>query len=78
LPIENSYAGSIHENLYNFLRFDCKVISEINLPVNHVLLSREKDISAVKQVYSHPQALSQCYNFAKTNQMTANVYNDTA
>jgi prephenate dehydratase len=26
LPVENSYAGNIHENLYNFLRYDFKII----------------------------------------------------
>lgn len=65
LPFENSYAWSIHENLYNFLRHDFKIIWEINLEVNHCLLSKEEKISDIKNVYSHPQALDQCHDFLK-------------
>lgn len=78
LPIENSYAGSIHENLYNFLRFNCKIISEINLPVRHVLLSKEENISEIKEIYSHPQAISQCYSFLKKHWIKSIEFNDTA
>ncbi|MDD2487141.1 MAG: prephenate dehydratase [Candidatus Gracilibacteria bacterium] len=65
VPIENSYAGSIHENLYNFLRYDFKIIGEIKLEINNCLISKETDISKIKTVYSHHQALSQCYEFMK-------------
>lgn len=78
LPVENSYAGNIHENLYNFLRNDFKIIWEINLNINHCLLSKEKDISSIKEVYSHTQALSQCYNYLKTNWIKAIEFWDTA
>lgn len=78
LPVENSYAWSVHENLYNFLRFNVKVIWEISLPIHHCLLSKEKDIKNIKEVYSHPQALSQCYNFLKKHNMEPISYQDTA
>lgn len=78
VPVENSYAWNIHENLYNFLRYDYKVIWQINLEVNHCLLSTEKNISKIKQVYSHPQALSQCYNFLKKYNIKPIVFWDTA
>lgn len=42
LPVENSYAWNIHENLYNFSKYDYKVIWQLNLKVNHNLLSKEK------------------------------------
>ena len=29
VPIENSRAGSIHDNLYNFLHYECKIIGEL-------------------------------------------------
>lgn len=78
LPIENSYAWSIHENMYKFLRFDYKVIWEINLDINHCLLGTWNDISKIKKVYSHPQALSQCYNFLKKHWIEWITYFDTA
>lgn len=65
LPIENSYAWSIHTNMYNFLRYDCRIIWEIILPIQHCLLSHAKNIQDIKTTYSHPQALAQCYQFLK-------------
>ena len=78
IPIENSYAGNVHENLYNFLRYNFKIIWEIDLEVHHCLLSKESDISDVKEVYSHTQALSQCYNFLKKYNIKPIKYPDTA
>jgi chorismate mutase/prephenate dehydratase len=48
------------------------------LEVNHCLLSLEYDISNVKEVYSHPQALSQVHNFLKKNNIKAKKFSDTA
>ncbi|EKE29604.1 MAG: hypothetical protein ACD_2C00139G0002 [uncultured bacterium (gcode 4)] len=78
LPIENSYAGSIHENMYKFLRYDYKVIWELNLDIRHCLMSKWSDMSKIKKVYSHQQALSQCYNFLSEHSMEAVPYFDTA
>ncbi len=69
LPIENSYAGSVHENVYNFLRYDYKIIGELNMDINHCILSNEKQLSDIKRVFAHPQALSQCYNYMKKNNL---------
>jgi prephenate dehydratase len=60
------------------LRYDYKIIGEYDLEVNHCLLSLENDISNVKEVYSHPQALSQVHNFLKQNNIEAKKYSDTA
>jgi len=78
LPIENSYAGSIHQNLYKFLRYDFEVIGEVVIDINHCILSKETDLKKIKKVYSHPQWLSQCYNFLKKNNITPIEYTDTA
>lgn len=78
LPIENSYAWSVHQNLYNFLRYDYKVIWEITTTINHCLLSKEKNIKKIHTIYSHPQAISQCYNFLKKHNIKALPYWDTA
>lgn len=78
LPIENSYAGSIHENMYRFLRYDFKIIWEIQFPIRHCLLSKWTQISKIKKVYSHQQALSQCHDFLKSRWIEAISYLDTA
>jgi prephenate dehydratase len=78
LPIENSYAGSIHHNVYNFLDRDNKIIGEYNFEVHHCLLSLEDDISNISEVYSHPQALSQTYKYSKERSFTQKPFGDTA
>lgn len=78
IPIENSRAGSIHDNLYNFMRYKYKIIWEIHTEINHALLSKENDIKKIKKVYSHWQALSQCHNFLKKHSIEGIEYFDTA
>lgn len=78
LPIENSYAGPIHTNLFAFSRFDASIIGTYNLEINHCLLSRETNISEVHTAISHPQALDQTYNFLKTHSITRKNFYDTA
>ncbi len=78
LPMENSYAGSIHENFKKFLEYDCQIIWETELKVNHCLLSKETDISKIKKAYSHIQALAQCQDFLKEHDIEPVIHNDTA
>lgn len=78
IPVENSYAWNIHENLYNFLRYDYEIIGKIDLEVQHCLLSNESKIEDIKEVYSHPQALSQCHNYLKSKGIKAVLHRDTA
>ena len=78
IPLENSYAGNIHENFYNFLRYDYKVIWIVNLEVHHCLLSNETNLSKIKKVYSHPQALDQCHDYLKSHNIIPEIYSDTA
>jgi prephenate dehydratase len=60
VPVENSQAGSI-EATYDLLRqHDLYVIGEIGHPVNHCLLCLPgQQLSDIKRVISHPQALAQ-------------------
>jgi len=78
LPIENSYAGSIHTNVYNFLSHSHKIIWEYNFEVEHCLLSLEDDISNVQEAFSHHQALSQTQKYLKSKNISAKAYYDTA
>src|ERR1700687_41938 len=64
IPIENTLAGSVHENYDHLLHFDVRIAAETNVRIVHNLIAppgvRFKDI---RKVYSHPVALNQCLKF---------------
>ena len=81
VPIENSLAGSIHENFDLLLRFPVWVCGEQYLRVEHQLLTLAEvtSVSQLSRVYSHPQALAQCSLFFEQHeQLEEVVYSDTA
>ncbi|RLW68520.1 MAG: 3-deoxy-7-phosphoheptulonate synthase [spirochete symbiont of Stewartia floridana] len=67
VPIENSLTGSILENYDLLARFpDVKIVGEIKIRVEHSLIVLPgSEETGIKEVYSHPQALSQCARFLK-------------
>lgn len=78
LPLENSYAGTIHQNVYNFLSYPHQIIGEYDFEVQHCLLSLESDISKIHEVYSHHQALSQTHSYIHKHKWLIKPYGDTA
>jgi prephenate dehydratase len=80
IPIENTLAGSVHENYDHLLHFDVRIIGETNVRIIHNLIAppsvRFKDI---RKVYSHPVALNQCLRFFTRNpKMESTPFYDTA
>jgi prephenate dehydratase len=63
VPVENSIEGSVFQTYDLLLQSKLKICGEIILRVAHCLISFEKEITSVKEVYSHPQALAQCRKF---------------
>lgn len=69
LPIENSSAGAVSDNYDLLMEYENHIVAETFLSVNHALLGRtEAQISDIKTVYSHPQALMQCSRFLNEHQ----------
>ncbi len=64
LPIENSSAGAVID-MYDLLtRYHNHIVAETFLPANHALLARqEAELTDIRTVFSHPQALMQCSRF---------------
>jgi 3-deoxy-7-phosphoheptulonate synthase len=81
IPLENSLAGSIHENYDLLLRYpDLKIAGETKLRIIHSLIGVPgSDIDGVKKVFSHPQGLAQCRRFLEEHpSMQAESFYDTA
>jgi chorismate mutase / prephenate dehydratase len=60
VPIENSTEGTINHTLDMFLSSSLKICGEVELRIQHFLIGRMLDSSAVKRVCAHAQALAQC------------------
>ena len=64
LPIENSLAGSIHENYDRLKAAPLHIVGETQLRVRHCLLARPgASLGRIRRVASHPVALAQCRRF---------------
>ncbi|MDH7513269.1 MAG: prephenate dehydratase [Clostridiales bacterium] len=78
-PVENSTEGPVNEVMDFLIAFDLKIIAEIEIPINHSLLSLpETEQKEIKIVYSHPQALAQCRHFLLKNKLEPRPFYDTA
>lgn len=64
LPIENSSAGIVGENFDLMLEYDNYIVAEKTIRIEHALLGlMDAELSDIKTVYSHPQALMQSVDF---------------
>jgi prephenate dehydratase len=79
IPIENSLAGSIHQNYDLLLRHNLFIVGEYLLRVQHCLIAmpgvQKEDI---KKAISHPQALGQCAGYLRSHGIKAEQVYDTA
>lgn len=64
LPVENSTAGIVSDNYDLLSEYSNYIVGEKIIPINHVLMGLpDAELSDVKKVFSHPQALMQCVRF---------------
>jgi chorismate mutase / prephenate dehydratase len=66
VPVENSTDGRVVDTLGMFLKHRVRVCGELLLPIHHNLLSRTPR-AEITEVYSKPQALSQCRQWLADN-----------
>lgn len=79
LPVENSTAGSVHEAYDLIMKYKFYVVGEYSLEINHCLATRaDVNYEDITDVYSHPQALSQCSKFLKDFDFTGINHTNTA
>ena len=73
VPLENSTDGRIVDTLNILARADIKISAEINYAIHHNLIAN-CEMSEIREVYSKPQALSQCRNWIDQNLPGVSVY----
>jgi len=79
VPIENSLEGSVSETYDLLLKSDAKIVGESILRVRHCfMIHPDAELSKVKEVWSHPQALSQCRIFIEKMKLKPVPFYDTA
>ena len=62
VPVENSTDGRVTDTLEMFTRMRVRICGEVELRIHHTLLGKCPR-TEVREVYSKPQALSQCRNW---------------
>jgi prephenate dehydratase len=80
VPIENTLAGSVHENYDHLQNFELPIVAETSVRIVHNLITKKGvKFSDIRRVYSHPVALNQCLNFFSQNPAIERVpFYDTA
>lgn len=80
VPIENTLAGSVHENYDHLVNFEFPIVAETSVRiVHHLMAPKGVTFSKIRRVFSHPVALNQCLDFfARNPQIERIPHYDTA
>jgi prephenate dehydratase len=80
VPIENTLAGSVHENYDHLVNYEFPIVAETGVRIVHNLIApKGVPFSKIRRVFSHPVALNQCLNFFTKNPQVERVpFYDTA
>ena len=80
VPIENTLAGSVHENYDLLLKHRLPILFETSVQIVHNLIAPPGvSLLSVRRAYSHPVALQQCRRFfEKHRRIEAVPFYDTA
>jgi prephenate dehydratase len=80
VPIENTLAGSVHENYDLLLKYRLPILFETRLRIVHNLIAPPGvSLRSVRRAYSHPVALQQCRRFFEKHRRIESIpFYDTA
>ena len=74
VPIENSTEGVITHTLDLLINSSLFICGEVDLRIQHNLISNEAQLSNVKKVFSHQQSLAQCRRWLEKNLPGVELY----
>jgi prephenate dehydratase len=64
VPIENTLAGSVHENYDHLQHFAMPIVAETSVRIIHNLMAPKRvKFAEIRRIFSHPVALNQCLDF---------------
>ncbi len=80
VPIENSIEGPVGLTLDSLAhKFDLKIFKEMVIPINQNLIVNPKTVmNDITDVYSHSQAIAQCQEFIRDNEIQPHYAVSTA
>ncbi len=80
IPIENTLAGSVHENYDHLLHYEFRIVAETNVRIIHNLIAAPGvKFQQLRRVFSHPVALNQCLDFFNSHPAVERIpFYDTA
>ena len=80
LPVENSTSGPITRTIDLMKYLEVDAVEEIYVKIDHALITRKPvAIGDLTEVYSHPEALEQCYSYLSSHpHLAVREYSDTA
>lgn len=79
LPVENTSGGSVSDVYDLLMSHNFYIVSAKALTISHNLCAlKQSEFSDIEQVWSHPQALTQCSSFICDNDLNPIAYPNTA
>lgn len=80
IPVENTTTGIIARTYDHLQHYDIHIVGETVVPIRECLIANPgAKIEDIKEVYSHPEALSQCQElFVRYPHMVPHAHEDTA
>ena len=63
LPLENSTAGSVNMVYDLMSKYNFYIVRSVRVRINHALLANTSDMSKIREIWSHEQAIAQCADF---------------
>ncbi len=67
VPVENSNQGVVTSTLDRLSDSELKLCGEIEVQVEHALISQADEITQIEKILAHPQALAQCQKWLSRN-----------